>query len=162
MISIFHWPTTMSWQTNIGRTLSSNDWTCWGLMYLCSLTSSSTVFLSWHIPCCGYSTPEGWQWYICGHCLGLQECKLYPSNQVTMFTGKHASLCFDRTLWLDKLYLVRHLCNLTGFWPVFVQCPDVIISSANVFIYFYIWLFSCVLWIRNLLRTVAPTAEPQC
>ena len=20
---------------------------------------------------CGYSTPEGWQWYICGHSLGL-------------------------------------------------------------------------------------------
>ena len=27
--------------------------------------------------------------------------------------------CFDGTLCLDKLYLIRHLCNLTGFWPVF-------------------------------------------
>ena len=78
MIRILCCPSTMSWQTKIGRTIAKIDWTCGDdAQYMYVHYSIANEHYSGKMShallqlLCGYSTPDGWQWYICGHSHGL-------------------------------------------------------------------------------------------
>jgi len=65
---------------------------------------------------------EGWQWYICGHSLVCKNVYYLLATKwlciVALPLGSVTVLWWDIMLCLDKLYLVRHLCNLTSFCPM--------------------------------------------
>ena len=46
-----------------------------------------------HIPCCGYSTPESWQWYICGHSLLMLR----------------SDIMYGQIIWLASIHIIMQL-----------------------------------------------------
>jgi len=76
MISAFYCSATTSWQSNIDWRLDLNEWTCGGnalvlctavVLWFSGLDAGTYLFVVTVHP----KSPEGWQWYICGHSLGL-------------------------------------------------------------------------------------------
>ena len=102
-------------------------------MYLCTLINSSTgADAGTYLAAVTVHQKVGNDIFVVTPLGSKNVCKLSPSNQVT---GKHAS----SALRLLPRALMGHYAWTNCIWsdtyairPVFVRCPNVIISSANI------------------------------